>query len=488
MEELLNKLKQRDSIFQNIDQEVRDAVAISEYLLNQRSKKNQLILENQLNEEKLQQLQSNGITSSSDVTVDELNKQLVDLYRKKDSIKQEFDAVTKEVKGLGESKESKKANIVKMKEEQTKLDSEISSFEEKLIKLASDHQQIVNEGHIIEGQISNIINDVEEVTTRVSTLRKRVKESTDFIAAAEKTSTRICLDKFYLQKKLSDNSINDICFGPGFGSFIVVTDDKKLIQTSLPSMQEILNINTDSICNRIKLEDQSKLLALCCQDSKIRILDTVTGRFISTLESHKSCVTDFEWITKNTLISCSKDRTVKQFDINRKACIMTINAVSQVYGLTKVMNGNNFVYGGACMDGTIRIFDVRQKNVAMKIEKAHTRSIASILSSGDDSLMISTGFDNNVVISDLRGAKKVATYTSPDLIVKNLNYNPCLTPGGGYLCAGSANNAVVLFDLSGEKPPVVNKKHESEVICSSASTNLLITGDKNGVINMWVKD
>ena len=482
MDSILSLLIERDKKFA-VTQEF-DAIKISTKYLDLKRDINFLELSKSEFETKFNSLQSNGQLTPSSMDISDLNAQLVDLYRTKDNLQNENKKIQKHIEDLREEKlkaiaesEDLKKNQKGMDEELLQLGQNRSNVEQKIDTISREISAISEQYQLMQIQTNQLKEALEIYQTKI-------QESAQFIQEAEKSSPHCPMQKFLTKINAHSSGINAIAFGPGYESVVTVGEDKKLIQWSLPKLTEMLNISTKSICNSIRYQPQSNYMCLSCQDKAIRILDMSTGRFISELTNHTDQCTDSYWISKNQLLSASKDRTVKLFDLTKNAVSSTIMAISAVYGIC----GTNqpTVFAAACFDGHIRLIDTRMKNVAQKIEKVHSRPICSICSSINGYSLYSLGLDGCVCETSLQNMTRIRQMSDPHLEVKSPTTNMAISIDGGYVCAPSNKGCVCLFDLLSDSPPIINKTGNSSVNCAAYAGNMLVTGDKDHTMSFWV--
>lgn len=286
---------------------------------------------------------------------------------------------------------------------------------------------------------------------------------------------------------IETNAVNflKLEFGEGYRSFYTIGSDKKLHQFSLPETNELETITLHGIPNDIKKFVNREIFVLPCQDKIVRVVDMETKKVTSELISHTDVCTSAAWVSENQVISSSKDRTVKIFDININQCVSTKMLSSQVFTVTPTNNSNVFAAG--CLDGSIRLIDLRTNTSFInKHEKIHSKQITSIVKSKTNDNLYSVGLDNIIIESD--GNKIIRKFTSPDLIITNPYSKLSINPIGQYLAVGGNNGIVFVFDLFNEDDavkPINLNYHTSPVTCSIFSSNLLITADQNHTIAFW---
>lgn len=244
----------------------------------------------------------------------------------------------------------------------------------------------------------------------------------------------------------------------------------------------MINVPTRGIVNSIRYQRESNVLALSCQDKTVRILDSNTGRIISELSNHTDQATDSIWISRNQLLSSSKDRTVKLFDITKNAVVTTVMAISASFGLCETNSPSVFACG--CFDGHIRLIDTRQKSVAMKIEKVHTRPALSLAAANGGETVLSIGLDGALCESSIRAGTRVRARTDPRQEVRSYQAKLAASPDAAVACVPSARGCHLLYDLYSGGPPAVVEDSQP-CVCAAYAANMVITGTAKHCLNFF---
>lgn len=478
MSEILNSLKNRDA--KPMSQLEQDLFLLSDRyrtlkLENDKNKAEKIELENHL-----QTLQKGDITSGeSDVNT--LNAQLVKLFREVDKLKSEKEKLEQKIKDKTERKLKTQKSINKRSNEITNLESDITTLDQKRIEYDQKLKRILSEIDNTNKDTERLKQNMIEIEEGITKYRNEARKTKAYIDETKAKIPHRPLSKLLLKKDAHSSSIPAICFGPNYKSFITVGDDKFLKQWSLPSLSVSLNIGTHSIVNNIRYNPDSQFLSLSCQDKYIRILDLSNGRFCCELSNHTDQCTDVAWISKNQLLSSSKDRTVKLYDISKKAVLSTINAISAVYSICPAEE----LYAAGCMDGSIRIIDTRAKRVVNTISRLHSKAVVSIEHKGN--LLYSLGLDGVVCETNIKTLTKVREWKDPKLEVKNLMAKMSLSLDGVYLAVPSTKGVCVMFDTTKQVQPIYLDHNGKEVISTAFAGNMLATGTSEKELFLWTQ-
>ena len=493
MDFFLKSLSERDSFFNEKPQIIRDSCKLTDILLQQRQKLIELREETRKTDEELLELRQKDFDDAKKMQKEDIVGKLVTQYRERDLLSKNISEMEEEIAQLSKDNENKQREISQMKKNEEQARKDIKKLQSEFSSLANQKEKLKNEQKEIAQQKDDINKNILAISENITKLQNEIEgkknESNTEHEKAPKYSLNSCTKTFKVvipKDAAHTPAVTDLCFGPEAATVFVA--GSALHQCTVRNFQENMCISLKKThINRLKLDETMSRAAIGCEDCAVKIIDVITGRVLTTLSSHKEPVTDIEWCTDNTLISVSKDRLAKIHDVNRGETFATVNGVSQLFSITKALKDDNNVYVAGCMDGHLRVIDIRDKNIAMKLEKIHTRSVSSVLTKPDDQThVVSVGLDNKVCVTDLAAAQRINQFSTPELIIKNPMSNACITPNGSFLCVGSHTNSVILFDISEEiEEPIINKHHQAEVLSACATNDLLITGDVQGNICYW---
>lgn len=485
---------------QSQDQSFNDAVALSEYYLKIQSdlqkytnEKNDLSL-------RLQNLKGGEAVAEMNLNEDELRKKILDLYLEKDKKESNIKEITKEIEQKSNEKQSLETELKSLTDKKESLSNSISSLENEINSLNSnkvDRQKEIND---LMEQISSITQAVEKKKVDILNIKSKTQRVVQFINEAEKNISHRPLTHLHTKLTKFADSIITMEFSNHFDSFYTLGKEKKLIQWDLPSITEKRSVIVPGTPYSFRIYEETQIAAVSC-DKSIQLIDVTTGRNQGQLTSHNDTCIDNFWISRSQLISSSKDRTVKIFDINRKQCISTISTATVVHSICQT--ADPVVFATAGFDGKIRLIDIRQKNIAKKIDKVHDRLITSILPSSSRDRYYTLSLDNTIcetsaqtdtvvrklaVPSENQQSSAPASSNPGDvakIYIKDQGTKMSIDPTGGFLCTGTDCGVVLLFDLVQDGVIHELKEHKKPVLCSTMAANLLITADTGKTVAFW---
>lgn len=424
--------------------------------------------------------------SIAKISPEEIKEKLLVLYREKS----ENEAQNTQYKNILNEKNEQEASMNKqfddMNAKRGVLVHRIEEEKERKNQLENKIDGLLKEINFSKEEMNKRTDEIERMNTSLCHYRKQIDETSKHISESQKMNVHRNLSKFITNMNSHQRGITSVVFSPDYNSFVTASEDFYVKKWDLPSLQENFSLYVKSTPNNIRINQESYFVAFPCTDKIIRVYDFNTWRTIADLRSHLDICTDVLWTSRNQLVSTSKDRTVKLFDLSKNACTATINTISAPFSIAST--GSPTVFAVGCF-GNIKLVDTRIKK-AIELVKggihSKTTQITSIITNPTKDKIYSIGLDNKVFETSITGASVIRKMECPELIVKNHLSRISIDPFGGYLAAGSENGNVILFDLfRSESKPSILKFHESPVISTAFSGNMLISTDKKGNIGFW---
>tara|TARA_B100001142_G_scaffold169747_1_gene169324 strand:- start:6727 stop:8436 length:1710 start_codon:yes stop_codon:yes gene_type:complete len=226
-------------------------------------------------------------------------------------------------------------------------------------------------------------------------------------------------------------------------------------------------------------------------DRAVRLWDATTGRTRHTLTGHAEKVVSAKFCPWNyaRAVSCSHDRTIKVWDLERGFCKASIMCAS---------NCNSVTYGESAAvvisghyDGAARIWDLRQKPGAAcdPVEvRGHSQHVTAVtMMPTNRSQFITSSRDNTLKLVDLRSGRGdvVRTLKASGYRSGTQWANPCVAPDGRHVVAGGSDGGVFVWNVNDGGLKVTLRGHDVAVATCAWSQSGLVTADKNGVAIVW---
>ena len=254
----------------------------------------------------------------------------------------------------------------------------------------------------------------------------------------------------------------------------------------------------DGWVNQLSFDPTSKILAIADNSNKIRLIKIEDNSTIASLNSHTNTITKIEWIkSDNTLLSASKDGTIKQWS-NSGEALKTINTNQSIESMT--ISPDNYKIATIINFGRlIKIYDLQssaelssfiplntatsidwspdgtlitvadnlgnvnfyetESNQLVKSIQLHATSVNEIIWSSNGKFIASCGNDNYIKTLDfeLIIQEAVSKYfweiTKPNIIANDVNF--------GSVDLGSAKDSVLTsYITNNSKIPILINKIE----------------------------
>mmetsp|Transcript_76906 Transcript_76906/g.94369 ORF Transcript_76906/g.94369 Transcript_76906/m.94369 type:complete len:380 (-) Transcript_76906:32-1171(-) len=244
-------------------------------------------------------------------------------------------------------------------------------------------------------------------------------------------------DQLYVEWHENDNDISD-------GSL-----SKKSIQTHFEiSKSKTSTIDCENGIFCVSYSPNEKYLAVGCQDGGIRVLTTKDGKLGYRLKTKGNLpVCSMKWRQSkdngltNTLVSVNSYGYINHWQIETQKSIHSIQEKNNhIFCLEYSPNGSRFATAGK--DRKVRIYDDETKKVIYTMEKGymeecpgHSNRIFGLKwKPQNNNIIVSGGWDDNVLFWDLRNGKVFRNIYGPHIA------GPTIDIRNGLLLTGSWRN------------------------------------------------
>jgi len=221
----------------------------------------------------------------------------------------------------------------------------------------------------------------------------------------------------------------------------------------------------------------------------VRVYTASTHRSKFTLTGHKEKVVQAVCTSDSKkVVSASRDRTVKIWDLNRGSNTGTIMCASYINDLALGDQGNAALTGHN--DGHLRWWDLRSTDCTCDLE-LHSTVITSCCYSLNHDKVLTCCRDNTIKVVDARMQRELLVLRHPEFSV---GYDFCrarMSPDGNYAVAGSQNGTVHIWDLvQGCHHSVLKDErrgHKKSVQCVAWSPlgQEILSCDNEGAVIKW---
>jgi len=243
--------------------------------------------------------------------------------------------------------------------------------------------------------------------------------------------------------------------------------------------------------------DDDKILS-GSDDHSINVSSTRDGTLLRRMRGHEGGVWALEYLG-NTLVSGSTDRTVRIWDIETGECTHVFGGHTSTVRCLQIMDGDKpgekvFVTGSR--DSSLRVWRLpKPKDPHYDFERddgpnpfflrklaGHTQSVRAI--AGQDDLLVSGSYDNNVKLWTVSTGQCVHTYVGHAAKV----YSVAIDIKKGKAVSGSMDCFVKVWDLVSGDCLYTLEGHTSLVGLLSLSHKQLVSAAADSTLRIWNPD
>jgi len=181
---------------------------------------------------------------------------------------------------------------------------------------------------------------------------------------------------------LAHNPVNEKFFASGCKDGVILLWDLSELLQNEPAKKE---------------EEISKK-----KKKKIELTNLAISKEISGIQTQE--ISKIQFIGQNQLLSGSMDHSLKLIDINKGIAITTLHTINS--GVCSLDSTQNIAFTGLT-DASIRQWDLRESSLKKSYTEGHTSWVKSLeINPLNRNILVSGGYDGNVLIWDIRGDKK----------------------------------------------------------------------------------
>eukprot|EP01084_Bolivina_argentea_P008873 16588_1 len=249
-------------------------------------------------------------------------------------------------------------------------------------------------------------------------------------------------------------------------------EEKKISFDFEVSESNVYSIDYESGIFCMKWSPDGQYLAVGCADGGVRILHGADGRLAHRLKTSGNMpVTAMKWKpslsnvgSSNCLMTTSCSGCIDIWHVQSANCIYSINEENnQIFAFDiSPVNGSSHKFASAGKDKIIRIYDDETKKLVCSLEKGfmakhvgHSNRIFALKWKPDDSnILISGGWDNCVLIWDLRSKNCFRSIFGPHIAGQTIDIqNDKIVTGSWRI-----HNTIQTFEFSTGKEIKQDKK------------------------------
>jgi ribosome biogenesis protein YTM1 len=139
---------------------------------------------------------------------------------------------------------------------------------------------------------------------------------------------------------------------------------------------------------------------------------------VGSLDAHTQAVSNLKWVTKDQLVSCSWDHSIKIWDVEMETVIDSFTHNKVIYCVDMAPRGHQDVVAFGGIEKSVRLWDRREKKDSFakssQILSSHTSCVSDLKwHPTSEHHIMTASFDGSVKIWDIRAQIPLHTMESP---------------------------------------------------------------------------
>jgi len=246
------------------------------------------------------------------------------------------------------------------------------------------------------------------------------------------------------------------------------------------------------------------ILGCASCDKSVYLWDHKTGEFLNRLTGHSDEVNgiDFHW-SQQVMATAGDDCKCIVWDFGEGIILRTLDKhLKAVYGVTFLGKGQEYLLATASFDQSIRVYDMRDKQVA-GLMKFHSDDVIGIAYSDNKQIIASGSDDGKIVLWDVRTFHKLGEYNTHcaklengpllENEVKRVEFNP----SGSLLAAACSSGKALVYDIdntardgTGQPVAALGGHRDCVFDCSwgvdpTTGQNMLVSASHDHSLHFW---
>lgn len=269
------------------------------------------------------------------------------------------------------------------------------------------------------------------------------------------------------------------------GGEIAASNDTKYIllwQANTGRFLGSLNGHSDRV-SCLTLSPSGQTLISGSKDQTIKFWDLRRQKLMRTLEGsfdgHLNEITDLAISPDNQiLLSCDRDNSLKIWDINYGKVIKTVTFTADITSLA--INPNGQIFGSGGLEPQIRIRQLKDGQVIRSLN--NQSGVLSLAFSPDGRLLATGGFNRTIKLWDITTGEVIYTLTGHTDRISQVIFSR----DGQTLISSSWDQTIRLWQLSTGKEMLKLKAHNAAVSnLALAANNQILVSSSDRSLKLW---
>lgn len=233
--------------------------------------------------------------------------------------------------------------------------------------------------------------------------------------------------------------------------------------------------------SKVRFHPQYTVLATASDDMTVKVWDSESGDFERTLKGHTKTVHDLAFDAKGSvLVTCAADLTLKVWDVaDEYKCVRTLHGHDHCVSSVSFLGSDKLV--SASRDKTIRIWEL-STGFCIKTITGHAEWVRSVNVSEDSRLLCTGSNDQSVRVWDASSGESKSDMRGHDNVVETAKFAPvnayaCLRRLAGLPVAAAAAAPLKAID------------NEKEAATTNGNTNMpgqfVVSASRDKTLKLW---
>ena len=291
--------------------------------------------------------------------------------------------------------------------------------------------------------------------------------------------------------KKKGHAIDAITFSPQGTVYATGGSDKVVKLWDATSGEEKTQLRSAvSAVLRVAFNATGDILVAGTSDGSAVGWNTATCRHLFSLCGHTSKVTGLCYADDKMLLTCSGDRTIRRWDLNRGgACTKTTMCWSTCTDLA----GEGSVVASAHYDGGLRFWDSRTVNSVEELKDAHSQAITSVCFANSGNRVMTTSREGVFKIFDVRNYQELVRVELRGYQGMLNTTKACFSPDDAFMAIGISaedQDVVQVYDTTTARPKVramLKGGHSGQVseVTWAPDGASVVSSALDGSVAMW---